>query len=368
MISPFFLLLFLFLLYMSVLYKSSSSLALCLLFLFWAAASVFQLLYSRKKVQVDFPFSAHTGAKESQAVFTFTIKNQGVLPVSGIRLRLLLLDQNGNKAEEKKIFLSLGPKSRRKYSLTFSSPYCGRFQIQLKSLRLYSFLSLAWLPVKTRLMGEAVFFPRPFPVPLKISEKTRYFAPEGEESLETPFLAASAAGSLQDDIHSYQPGDRLGLVHWKLSARTDELLVRFPASGEGFSVLLFLELKTPGPADSVGQISAFFQWAASLSFSMLELKCAHLMIWFDLKEQCLRRFPVRNEEELNFALYCLLHGAFYPDSKELFSLYSREYPTDTWASRLLLDTSLTLWQEDRKLVSSSQDKWKEDMALTEIIL
>ena len=152
MISPFFLLLFLFLLYMSVLYKSSSSLALCLLFLFWAAASVFQLLYSRKKVQVDFPFSAHTGAKESQAVFTFTIKNQGV------------------------------------------------------------------------------------------------------------------------------------------------------------------------------------------------------------------------EEELNFALYCLLHGAFYPDSKELFSLYSREYPTDTWASRLLLDTSLTLWQEDRKLVSSSQDKWKEDMALTEITL
>lgn len=76
MISPFFLLLFLFLLYMSVLYKSSSSLALCLLFLFWAAASVFQLLYSRKKVQVDFPFSAHTGAKESQAVFTFTVKNQ----------------------------------------------------------------------------------------------------------------------------------------------------------------------------------------------------------------------------------------------------------------------------------------------------
>ena len=100
MISPFFLLLFLFLLYMSVLYKSSSSLALCLLFLFWAAASVFQLLYSRKKVQVDFPFSAHTGAKESQAVFTFTVKNQGVLPVSGIRLRLLLLHQKGRRKKD----------------------------------------------------------------------------------------------------------------------------------------------------------------------------------------------------------------------------------------------------------------------------
>lgn len=355
-------------LYMAVLYKSSPALALCLLFLFWTAASMFQLLYSRKKVQVDFPFSARTGAKENQAVFTFTVKNQGILPIPVIRLRLLLLDQNGNKTEGKKIFLSLEPKSRRKYSLTFSSPYYGRFRIQLKNPRIYSFFSLAWLPVKTDLMGEAVFFPQPFPVPLKISEKTRYFAPEGENSLETPFLAASAAGSLQDDIHSYQPGDRLGLVHWKLSARTDELLVRSPASGEGFSVLLFLELKIPSSADSTGQISAFFQWAASLSFSMLELKCAHLIIWFDLKEQRLRRFPVRNEDELNFALYCLLHGEFYPDSKELFSLYSREYSTDTWASRFLLDTSLTLWQEDRKLVSSSQDKCKEDMSLAEITL
>ena len=294
MIHPFFLLLFFVLLYTAVLYKSGAALTLCVLFIFWFIASVFHVLYNLRKVQIDFPFSAYTGKKEQQAIFTFTVKNTGFLPLSRVRLRLLLLDQSGKKVEDKRLFLSLGPKSRRKYSLTFSSPYSGRFHIQLKKFRIYSFFSLVSLTRKINLLGEAVFFPQPSPVPVKISEKTRYFVPEGEDNLETPFLSPSAAGSFGEDIRSYRPQDSIKLVHWKLSARNGELLVRIPASEEGFLVLLFLDLAAPDQKDSARQISAFFQCAASLSFSMLELKCSHLMIWFDQKEQCLRRFPVRN--------------------------------------------------------------------------
>ena len=108
--------------------------------------------------------------------------------------------------------------------------------------------------------------------------------------------------------------------------------------------------------------------SASLSFALVEMKSSHLMIWFDQKEQCLRRLPVRNEEELNFALYCLLHGEFYQDPKSLYSLYSREYPTATWACRLLLDTHLDLWREEEKILSSTPEILKEDLALAEIIL
>ena len=368
MIHPFFLLLFFVLLYTAVLYKSGAALTLCVLFIFWFLASVFHVLYNLRKVQINFPFSAYTGKKEQQAIFTFTVKNTGFLPLSRVRLRLLLLDQSGKKVEDKRLFLSLGPKSRRKYSLTFSSPYSGRFHIQLKKFRIYSFFSLVSLTRKINLLGEAVFFPQPSPVPVKISEKTRYFVPEGEDNLETPFLSPSAAGSFGEDIRSYRPQDSIKLVHWKLSARNGELLVRIPASEEGFLVLLFLDLAAPDQKDSARQISAFFQCAVSLSFSMLELKCSHLMIWFDQKEQCLRRFPVRNEEELNFAVYCLLHGDFYQSSQNLYSLYSREHPTDTWACRLLLDTGLNLWQEEKKLFSSSPETLEEDMALAEIIL
>ena len=368
MIHPCFLLLFFVMLYIAVLYKSGAALTLCILFLFWILASVFQVLYSFRRVQIDFPFSAYTGEKEQQAVFTFTVKNTGFLPLSGIRLPLLLLDQSGKKAEEKTLFLSLGPKSLRKYSLTFSSPYCGRFSIQLKKFRIYSFFSLASLTRKTDLRGEAVFFPAPSPVSVKISERTRYFIPEGEDCLETPFLASSAAGSLGEDIRSYRPQDPIRLVHWKLSARTGELLVRIPASQEGFSVLLFLDLAVPEQNASARQISAFFRCAASLSFAMLEIKCSHLMIWFDQKEQCLRRLPIRNEEELDFAVYCLLHGDFYRSGQDLYALYSKEHPTDTWACRLLLDTGLNLWREEEKLFSSSPEAFEKDMALAEIIL
>ena len=92
------------------------------------------------------------------------------------------------------------------------------------------------------------------------------------------------------------------------------------------------------------------------------------MIWFDQKAQCFQRLPIRNEEDLTFALYFLLHGKFYQESRDLYALYSQEYSTDTWASRLLLDTRLELWQEDIKLLSTDAVNWKEDLALTEITL
>ena len=366
MINPFFLLVFFVLLYLAVLYESNAALALCLLFVFWFVGSILQLLYNIQKVRMDFPPSANS-SKENQAVFTLTVKNPGLLPVSGIKLRLILLDQNGHKAESKILSLSLGPRCRRKYSLTFSSPYCGRFQIYIKKMRIYSFFSLARISRRTDYLGEALFFPEPSLIPLRLSEQTRYFSPEGADTLENPFLS-SVSGSFQDDVRSYHPGDRLGLVHWKLSARADELLIRSPVTGEGFSILLFLDLKAPVQINSVKQISSFFQCAASLSFSMLEIKCSHLMIWFDQKAQCFQRLPIRNEEDLTFALYFLLHGKFYQESRDLYALYSQEYPTDTWASRLLLDTRLELWQEDIKLLSTDAVNWKEDLALTEITL
>ena len=102
MINPLFVLLFFILLYTAILYQSQAALALCVLFIFWILASFFQVLYCRRKIKIDFPFSAYTGEKEQQAVFTFTIKNTGYLPLSGIRLGFLLLDQSGKKTEEER--------------------------------------------------------------------------------------------------------------------------------------------------------------------------------------------------------------------------------------------------------------------------
>lgn len=367
MINPFFLLLFFILLYTAVLYKSQAALTVCILFIFWILASAVHVLYCCRNVHIDFS-SSDAELKGQQANFTFTVKNTGFLPLSKGKLCFLLLDQNGKKAEKKLLFLCLRSRSSRKFSLTFSSPYCGRFYIQLKKIRIYSFFSIIRISKKSDFLGETVFFPSLFPVPVKISESTRYFVSEGEDIAESFFLTSSAAGSFREDIRSYQPGDHMGLVHWKLSVKTEDLLVRAPWAGENFSVLLFLDLKDPGQRNPIRQISAFFQCAASLSFSILEMKCSHLLIWFDQKEQSIRRFPVRNEEELNFAVYCLLHGDFYPTSKDLFSLYSMEYPTDTWACRLLLDTDLNLWQEEKKLFSFSPETLRKDMALAEITL
>ena len=115
MINLLFILLFFILLYTAVLYQSQAALALCVLFIFWSLASFFQVLYCRKMIRIDLPFSAYTGSKEQQAVFTFTLKNTGFLPLSGVRLCFLLLDQTGKRRKRKLYFCLWAPEAAENF-------------------------------------------------------------------------------------------------------------------------------------------------------------------------------------------------------------------------------------------------------------
>lgn len=44
------------------------------------------------------------------------------------------------------------------------------------------------------------------------------------------------------DLRTYQPGDDIHTIHWKLSQKTDELLVREPADSPRFDTLVLMDI------------------------------------------------------------------------------------------------------------------------------
>ena len=77
-------------------------------------------------------------------------------------------------------------------------------------------------------------------------------------------------------IREYVPGDALRKIHWKLSEKTDRLMVRefgLPVVNE---VLLLLE--TAGSADAVAA-NAVTEVFASVSRALLSQGCAHQVGW-----------------------------------------------------------------------------------------
>ncbi|WP_297776492.1 DUF58 domain-containing protein [Blautia sp.] len=327
------------LLYVTILYKSSAACALMLLLLLCMVLGLGKFLYAVFCLKFRFPTALAKTFQKDTCPFTILVKNTGFFPVSGLSMDLYLLDAQKNLVQSSVLRFCASGKKITPVSGTITSELYGKFQIAGKHLRLHSPFSLLQFPLPGKFSCQVFFYPTALPLDVQVKETTRYFAAESqgfEEILPGGTLLPS------NEIREFLPGDKMRQIHWKLSARTGSLLVRDPGRPEGFPVLVFLQLQALHTKDSARQFSRFLEFTVSLSFSLLEARCNHLVIWFDAKNQSLVRYPVRTEEEHTLCIYALLHETLYEDKKDLYDFYAEEYPCDTYCTRLLLCTDLTL--------------------------
>lgn len=95
----------------------------------------------------------------------------------------------------------------------------------------------------------------------------------------------------EHDLRDYRPGDLPNSIHWKLSSKTDKLIVREALSAENCNV--FLVLEQPGAHD---EGLAVLRW---LSAELLQREEPHFIVADSI-------YPTGNESETDSALISLL--------------------------------------------------------------
>lgn len=139
-------------------------------------------------------------------------------------------------------------------TLPLDTGHCTKTRIQIKSLRILDYLGLFYLPQKP-------------PEPLCVEVWPDSIAPEplpDVTKLLSPPLRPKAGGGYAEvhELRDYRPGDPMRDVHWKLSAKTDKLIVREAQEEIRRDVILFLALRGVGDeADScLGQLLYLSRW------------------------------------------------------------------------------------------------------------
>ena len=107
------------------------------------------------------------------------------------------------------------------------------------------------------------------------------------------------------DIREYRKGDMLHSIHWKLSARFDQLMVRDPGDTSETALLVFLDLYPGENGVSRSELDTFYDNAADISWEMMRSGLRHDVIW--AREQILVRYTVRDEASFREMLMALIH-------------------------------------------------------------
>lgn len=135
-----------------------------------------------------------------------------------------------------------GKESRYIPERGFSTEHCGGYRITVEKVRVCDYLGLFSFPARKTSEQRLLVCPKALPVEDMV-------IPERMEIRQ--WIPKSGGGFSENHEHRlYRPGDRLNQLHWKLSAKVGDLILREPMQAVQGAVLLTLTLSgTPRELD-----------------------------------------------------------------------------------------------------------------------
>ena len=239
--------------------------------------------------------------------------------------------------------------ARKKVRLQFflEAKYCGRVKVSVEKVKAQDYLRLFSRGSEKKDQSEEVMvLPMIHKIPVQQSFQL-------EENLEGQLFS----------------GDTSHRIHWKLSAKTDDFMVKEYSLPMERTVLLFLDLHI-GKEEKFTQqkLDHFLEILASLSWSMQEQNWHHKVIWWDEQNQMLKEADVSSEEETFRMLEQICSSRVYSKAYEIQELYLRQFGERTEELGMQLDISGKLYHAGRCIKVFRQEKLEEDLMEWELEL
>lgn len=244
----------------------------------------------------------------------------------------------------------------------FVPDYCGKIEIHVKKIYCYGFLELFAASKKCNEIIMATVMPKPHPVNLIVSNKTKWFPIDGESYADNRSGEDSAEIY---DVREYQAGDRMQKVHWKLSAREDSLYIKEFSYPLGAAVIFMLE---GGRSSSAKNTPAFIEAVVTIATALMEAGCPHYVIWKKKEDDKIQRLLIQNEEDLYELIINVVEFESNCLETDMDEWYRYEYKNETYSTMMKIDTELSLQINENEKMDMAQTGLKDFFQTVEIVV
>jgi len=148
--------------------------------------------------------------------------------------------------------------------------------VELTQLHVFDLFGLRGAAVPVDCGAATLVMPTVYPVELTVSERQRSLGDSDEFSMYRPGDDPSETFALRE----YLSGDRIKNIHWKLSEKTDHLMVRQLGLPVDDSLLLLLD-SSADAAPSAAEREALGEAAVSVSAALCGESIPHRLAWLD---------------------------------------------------------------------------------------
>lgn len=271
---------------------------------------LFSLLVSvPAMLQLRLQLELNSSCQKGDPLYLGMTVQKGLFPVPLCRFRLTMV----NLLTGQCVTLRQKTRASRWYVLVDSS-HCGAVFCTVDRSKVYDYLGLFWIPLRSVAPVTALICP-PSVSPARMPNLTPL--------LHRRSRPKPGGGFSEDhELRDYRPGDPLRDIHWKLSAKTDHLILREAQEPIPGTIVVTLDL-----VGSPEQLDSILQQLSWLSRWLLSHEISHLLLWIDPVSCSLRSSLLQSTADLDRQMRQLLTTRAGTD---LPSLALRQFPSAQW--------------------------------------
>ncbi|MDE6149890.1 MAG: DUF58 domain-containing protein [Ruminococcus sp.] len=269
----------------------------------------------KRKVKVAFLKPHYTTTCGKKTPITIKINNNSIFPVANLEITLSYCMNHSDKTEKFKINSPALPKDSQLLTFNIASKHCGTAHIEIANVKICDMLRL----FKPKLcLSEIKIHNKTlitvFPVPLLLKNEILDYS---DDNLESNVYSNTQKGDDPSeifDIREYAENDKLNRIHWKLTAKQGETMVKDYSLPITNQIMLMLNLSIPDASEnSIDLYDAIISTAYSCSTYLSEKQISHNLCWYDDSEQNTINITVESIDNVSQAMYEILGTSVQPD-------------------------------------------------------
>ncbi|MCI8387541.1 MAG: DUF58 domain-containing protein [Clostridiales bacterium] len=253
-----------------------------------------QLIAAALAIHISVNTDSEAVQKRTPVSVSFIISNSCPLPFPFIEAEMLLPDERGAKCVPNHVGFTLIPLSGCEIRRAAKFAFRGVYSVGLTRLCIYDCFRMVKLNLNFNRYSDIFVIPRRYELPPKP------LSSESEQSTQTVVRQSGQDNTELSDIRAYINGDSLKSIHWKLSSKSQDLIVKDFSRNTGNSVYIICDLEPhyrndpdaqlrkplPEYEDIIDNLNSDLVVEKCLAAALRELRALNTvnLLWFELSK------------------------------------------------------------------------------------
>ena len=313
------------------------------------------LSYIYGMVSFELVSAVHVSNRGESIPVSIQVHNPTIFPIPNISITVNYFNDFSSKKTvyKQKFNVSVDKGTRTTVTCNLTSAHTGNLEISLRKIRIYDYLKIFSLRKKNVGEIKVAVLPHYY----ELTED--YLENRSKMQIESDNYSTIKSGDDPSEvfaIREYREGDRLQRIHWKLSMKQDQLMIKDFSEPINCSVVIFADLGIPKNEDELEVVDSLLECALSLSYSFMLKGQIHYLAWYDKSLGVCRRVRVVTDKDLFEAVDGLLNCGPYMQGIDLAAIYFAEYPNDQYTEVFFITNTITSQELESLVLIKSIDR------------